>query len=77
MISVLLTLILLGSVFITSGLFQEFLNCPKSYFLLVSILLLLLSCFVSCKGVQKLLESLKSRGLLYGVTFVCILNADF
>lgn len=73
-IIVLLLLILTGGVYITSGLFQEFINRPKSYFLLVSLLLLLLSCFVSSKGVQKLLDSLKSRGLLYGVTVVCLLT---
>ena len=73
MIRVLLVLILFGGVFITSGLFQEFLNRPKSFFLLITTLLLLFVCFVSRKGVQKLLESLKSRGLFNGVAVVCLL----
>jgi len=73
MIRVLLVLILFGGVFITSGLFQEFLNRPKSFFLLITTLLLLFVCFISRKGVQKLLESLKSRGLFNGVAVVCLL----
>lgn len=74
MIRILLILILLGSVFITSDLFQEYINRPKSYFLLVSSLLLLLYCFVSRNGLQKLLGSLKSRSLYCGVAVVCLLT---
>jgi len=73
MIRVLLVLILFGSVFITSGLFKEYLNQPKSFFLLISSLILLFVCLVSRKGVQKLLDSLKSRGLHYGIAVVCLL----
>ena len=73
MIRVLLSLILLGGVFITTHLFQEYLNPPKAYFLLISSLLLLLGCFVSRKGVSKLLDSLKSRGLFWGISIVCLL----
>lgn len=73
MIRVLLVLILFGSVFITSGLFKEYLNQPKSFFLLISSLILLFVCLVSRKGVQKLLDSLKSRGLYYGIAVVCLL----
>lgn len=73
MIRVSLVIILFGSVLITSGLFKESLNQPKSFFLLISSLILLIGCFVSCKGVQKLLDSLKSRGLYYGIAIVCLL----
>ena len=73
MVRVLLVLILFGSVFITSGLFKEYLNQSKSFFLLISSLILLIGCFVSRKGVQKLLDSLKSRGLYYGIAIVCLL----
>ena len=73
MIRVLLVLILFGGVFITSGLFQEFLNRPKSFFLLITTLLLLFVCFVSRKGVQKLKDSFKSPGFFNGVTIVCLL----
>lgn len=75
MIRVLLSLILFGGVFIISHLFKEFLNPPKAYFLLISSLLLLIGCFVSRKGLQKLLDSLKSRGLYYGVAIVCLLTS--
>lgn len=74
MIRVLLVLIAFGGVFITSQLFIEDMHQPKSYFLLISSLILLLVCIVSRKGVQKLLESLKTRGLFYGVAVVCLLT---
>lgn len=73
MIRVLLSLMLFGGVFITTHLFQEYLNPPKAYFLLISSLLLLLGCFISRKGVQKLFDSLRSRGLFWGISIVCLL----
>lgn len=74
MIRVLLVLILFGGVFITSHLFIEDMHQSKSYFLLISSLILLFFCFESRKGVQKLLESLKTSGLFYGVAVVCLLT---
>lgn len=74
MIRVLLVLVLFGSVFINSQLFIENLNRPKSYFLLISSLILLFACFISRKGIQKLFESLKARDLFYGVIIVCLLT---
>lgn len=73
MIRVLLSLILFGGVFIMSHLFYEYLNPAKNYFLLISSLLLLLGCFISRKGVQKLFDSLRSRGLFWGIAIVCLL----
>ena len=73
MIRVLLVLILFGSVFITSGFFKEYLNQPKAYYLLITSLILLFACFVSRKGIQKLFDSLKSRGLYIGIAVVCLL----
>ena len=73
MIRVLLVLILFGGVFITSGYFQEFLNRPKSFFLLITTLLLLFVCFVSRKGIKKLVDALKSHKLFYSVAIVCLL----
>lgn len=75
MIRVLLVFILFGSVFITSGLLKEHINQPKSFFLLISSLILLFVCFVSRKGVQKLFDSIKSRGLYCGIAVVCLLVA--
>ena len=74
MIEVLLVVILLGSVFITSGLFMEEENDAKLYFILISTILLLIYCLISNKGLQKLKDSLKSSILRYGVVFVCMLT---
>ena len=73
MIRVLLVFILFGSMFINCGLFQEYLNRPKMYFLIITSMALLLGCFITRGGVQKLVDSLKSRKLLNGVTIVCLL----
>ena len=73
MIRVLLSLILFGGVFIMSHLFYEYLNPAKHFFLLISSLLLLIWCFISRKGVQKLFDSLRSRGLFWGIAIVCLL----
>ena len=75
MIRVLLVLILSGSLFITSGLFKEYINQPKSYFLLITSLILLFVCLLSQKCLQKFIDSLKSRGLICGVAFVCLLTS--
>ena len=73
MIRVLLVLILLGGVFIRSGLFQEYLNRPKSFFLLITTLLLLFVCFVSRNGIRKTVCAFKSRTFFNGVAIVCLL----
>lgn len=72
MIRALLVFILFGGVFFTTHLFQEFLNHPKSFFLLITTLILLLVSFMTKKGVEKLLDSLKTRSLYYGVAIICL-----
>lgn len=73
MISLIIAIILAGSVFITSGLFKEIENPPKEYFVIITLTLLLTVCFTTRKGIGKLKESLHSSHLLVGVTVVCML----
>ena len=74
MIRVLLVLMLFGGIFLTSDLFMEYWSQPKSYYLIITSLALLLWCLVSRNGFQKLFESLKSRGFFYGISIVCLLT---
>lgn len=74
MIRALLVFILFGGVFLTSSLFMEYWSQPKEYYLLITSLAFLLWCVVSRNGFQKLLESLKSHGLFYGISIVCLLT---
>lgn len=73
MIRVLLVLIVFGCVFITSGFFQEFLTRPKSYFLLISTLFLLIGCLLSPKGLHKLIDAIQSKFFKKGVAIICLL----
>lgn len=74
MIGVLLVLILFGGVFVISNLFLEPIDEPKSFFLLITSIILLLVCLVSRNGIRKLLDSLKSSIFFYGITTVCLLT---
>lgn len=74
MIGVLLVFILFGSVFFTSRLFLEPIDEPKSFYLLITALVLLIACSLSKKGLQNLMASLKSRSLFIGITIVCLLT---
>lgn len=74
MISILLLLILTGGIFITSNLFLEVQNTPKVFFILISMSLLLVVCFILRGGINKFVESLKSRIFLNGVVVVCLLT---
>lgn len=72
MIRVLLVLMLFGGIFLTSELFMEYWSQPKSFYLIITSLGLLLWCILSRNGFRKLFESLKSRGLFYGIALVCL-----
>lgn len=74
MISLLLVLILFGGVFLTSELFKDVDNNAKTYLIVISSILLV-AYFISRNRFHKLIESLKSRNLLYGVGVVCILTS--
>lgn len=69
-----LLLIITGGIFIVSGLFVEQQNSPKMFFILVTLTLLLIGCFLSCDGLRKLKDSLQSCYFLNGVMIVCLLT---
>lgn len=73
--SIILVLIIFGGVFITSELFKDVQNDPKTYFILISITIYIITCFVSRKGIQQLFETLQSHVLLYGIVVVCMLTS--
>jgi len=66
MIGVLLVFILFGSVFFTSRLFLEPIDEPKSFYLLITALVLLIACSLSKKGLQK---KKRKRFSLYFISF--------
>ena len=75
MITVLLLLIVTGSVFITSELFKEVENSAKNYYVIISAVIILIVCFISKKGVQKLIESMRVRLFYNGIVLICMLSS--
>lgn len=75
MISIIITLILAGSVFFTCGLFNETENPPKEYFVIITVSLLLIVCLAMRKGLGKLEKSLQSSSLKTGIAVVCLLTS--
>ncbi len=71
--SFLLSLILFGGVFITSELFMNVENDAKTYFIVIAVILLLLACSVTYKGLCRLKESLYSFCISVGFSFVCLI----
>lgn len=74
LLSILLLLILAGGIFFTSRLFIDVENSAKEYFIVLSINTLLVVCFATRTGIQKLIESVKTRLFLNGVALICLCN---
>ena len=60
------TLFLFGGVFITSGHFMNIENDAKSYFIGVTVVLLLIVCSITRKGLFELGRTLRSSGICIG-----------
>ena len=68
-----MSLILLGSVFITSERFMNVENDVKAYCIGIAVILLLLVCSVPLKGLHNLKDALRSPGISIGFTSVCLI----
>ena len=71
--SLLLTIVLLGGVFITSEHFMNVENDAKAYFIGIAINLLLIVCCVTRKGLYELKGTISSKGVNIGFTSVCLM----
>lgn len=71
----LLLISIIGGVFFVSELFMDSMNDPKHYFLLITSIIILISCISSKKGIQKLQITLQSHGLFLGLTAICFLSS--
>ena len=67
------TLFLFGGVFITSGHFMNIENDAKSYFIGVTVVLLLIVCSITRKGLFELGRTLRSSGICIGFSAVCLI----
>lgn len=68
-----LSFILFGGVFITSGHFMNIENDAKSYFIGVTVVLLLIVCSITRKGLFELGRTLRSSGICIGFSAVCLI----
>ncbi len=75
--SLLLVFVLLGGVFITSERFMNVENDAKAYFIGIALILLLLVCSVSQKGLYNVKEVLRSSGISIGCTTVCLILSAY
>lgn len=71
--SILLSLILLGGVFISSERFMNEENDAKAYFIGFSVILLLLICVFLRKGLSKLLSAVSTFETKIGFSIVCLI----
>ena len=75
--SILLSLFLLGDVFITSCHFMNVENDAKAYFIGIAVFLLLLFVSLYRKGLYGLKESLFNTRVIIGFTIVCLLLSAY
>lgn len=75
--SLLLVFVLFGGVFITSERFMNVENNAKAYFIGIAVILLLLACSVTRKGLNKLKDVLRSSGISMGCTAVCLILSAY
>ena len=68
-----LLFILSGGVFITSERFMNIENDAKSYFIGVTVVLLLIVCSITRKGLFELGRTLRSSGICIGFSAVCLI----
>ena len=71
--SILLSLILFGGVFISSERFMNVENDAKVYFVVISVVLLLLICVFFRRGLSKLLAAGRTFELTIGFSIVCLI----
>ena len=67
------SLILFGGVFITSERFMNIENDAKAYFIGVTVILLLLVCSITRKGLSRLNVALHSQGISIGFATICLM----
>ena len=77
MTKIILSLILLGGVFITSEHFMNVENDAKAYFIGVILILLLLVCSISRKGLSRFMTALRSTYIGLGVSIVCFILSTY
>ena len=68
-----LLFILSGGVFITSERFMNIENDAKFYFIVITVILLLIVCSISRKGLFELSRTLRSSGICIGFSAVCLI----
>lgn len=73
--NIILSLIFLGSVFLTSGKFVNAENTPKFYF--VAICLLVASVFIAISRKSLNICAIKSKTILWGIYIVCFAEASY
>lgn len=74
---IILSLILLGGVFITSEHFMNVENDAKAYFIGVLLILLLLVCSFSHKGLSRFMTALRTKGVGIGFSIVCFILSTY
>ena len=72
-----ISFILLGGVFISSERFMNVENDPKAYFILISVILLLLVCSVTRNGLSGIIEALQSPEMGIGITAICLILSTY
>ena len=72
-----LCLILFGGVFITSERFMNVENDAKAYFIGVLLILLLLVCSFSRKGLSRFIAALRTTGIGIGFSIVCFILSTY
>lgn len=72
-----LQLIIFGGVFITSKRFMNVENDAKAYFIGVLLILLLLVCSISRKGVTSLMTTLRTPGVGVGFSIICFILSTY
>ena len=75
--AILLSLILFGGVFVSSERFINVENDAKAYFVVISVVLLLLICSFLRKGLSKLSVASSSRVTNIGFTIVCLMHSVY
>lgn len=75
--AIILSLILFGGVFVSSGRFMNVENDAKVYFVVISVVLLLLICSFLHKGLSKLSVASSSHVTNIGFTVVCLMHSAY
>ena len=72
-----MSLILLGGIFITSEHFMNLENDAKAYFIGALLILPLLVCSISHKGLSKIMTALRSTNVGFGFSIICFMLSTY